>query len=122
MRTVSDEREWGPGKHCLIFNWKGEREGVKLYGSAISGWNQTTNQVTEHWYISDGTWIDVCYPVDKMKDGVWEGTTSWVEPDGKKVAGTCRLEKGKDEYTWIAEWTDGGKKQSIKSVTRKISK
>ncbi len=122
MRTLSDERVWAPGKQCLIFTWTGERDGVKVHASAISGWNQTKNQVTEHWYSSDGAWFEVCYPVDKMKDGVWEGTMSWIEPDGKKVAGTCRLEKGKDEFTWIAEWTDGGKKQSIKSVTRKIGK
>jgi hypothetical protein len=119
-RTLSDERVWSPGKHCLIFAWSGEKDGTKLFASAISGWNQTINQVTEHWYYSDGTWFEVRYPVDKMKDGVWEGTMSWCEPDGRKITGTCRLEKGNDEYTWIAEWTEGGQKQVAKLRTHKI--
>ena len=45
---------------------------------------------------------------------------SWCEPDGRKITGTCRLEKGKDECTWIAEWTEGGQKQVAKLRTRKI--
>jgi hypothetical protein len=120
MRTLSDERVWAPGQHCLITTWTGERDGVKLYSSAITGWNQTTNQVIEHWYTSDGSWFDVCYPVDKMKGSVWEGTTAWLEPDGRKIEGTCRLEKNPDGYAWIANWMEGGKKHMLKVSNRRI--
>lgn len=120
-RTLSDERVWSPGKHCLIFAWTGEKQdGSKLYASAVSGWNQGINQVMEHWYYSDGTWFEVCYPVEKMKDSVWEGTMSWCETDGRKISGTCRLEKSKGEYTWIAEWTEEGQKHMAKLRTRKV--
>ena len=55
-----------------------------------------------------------------MKDGVWGGTMSWLEPSGQKVTGTCRLEKGKDEFAWSANWMENGEERSIRSITRKV--
>jgi hypothetical protein len=119
-RVLVHERVWSPGKHCLIVTWRGVFEGVEVDASGIVGWNGLTNQVTEHWYLSDGTYFETCYPVDKMKENTWEGTTSWVEKGGRKVSGTCELRKGKDEFVWIAKIKDGDEEQTYRSTTRKI--
>ena len=121
-RCLQHKREWLPGKHGLLVTWSGLFDGVRVDASGIVGWDRTTNLVTEHWYLSDGTYFATVYPVDKMTDSVWEGTTSWVEPDGRRVVGTCRLEKqGNDQFTWVATLKDGDKVQPpYKVVTRRV--
>ena len=119
-KVLLHERAWSPGKHCLIVTWSGVFDGVKVDASGIVGWSSTTNQVTEHWYLSDGTYFETCYPVDKMKQGVWEGTTSWVDAGGQTVSGTCQLKKGKNRYIWTANIKDGDVVKTYESTTIRI--
>lgn len=120
-RTLVHRREWVPGKHCLIVTWSGLFDGVKVDASGIVGWSRTKNQVTEHWYLSDGTYLETCYPVAKMTDSTWGGTTSWVEADGRRITGTCQLKKkGKDTFVWTAELKDGDKVMRHEVTNRRL--
>ena len=118
--TVSDERRWAPGGHCLIITWSGKQTGADVHASGICGWNPATKEIVETWHLSDGNWNEVRYPLAGMQDGIWKGTTSWTESDGRKLAGTCQLQQNKEDFVWTCEWTDKGQQQSIKLNTRKI--
>jgi hypothetical protein len=121
-RVLVHKREWSPEKHCLIVSWSGEFDGTRLDATGLVGYDHVRNQVTEHWYLTDGSYFETCYPAAKMTAEVWEGTTSWIEPSGRKVAGTCQLKKeGKDQFVWTANVKDGDKVlPPYKVVTRRI--
>lgn len=121
-RVLVHKREWLPGKHGLLVTWSGIFDGVKVDASGIVGYDSTTNCVTEHWYLTDGTYMETRYPVEKLTGSAWEGTTSWVE-HGKKSTGTCRLQKeGEDQFVWTANVKIGDEVQPLyKAVTRRIA-
>lgn len=120
-RTLTHTRKWAPGKHCVVVAWSGLFDGEKVDGTGVVGWSRKTNELTERWYMSDGTYFETCYPIDKMKGNSWEGTTSWEEPDGRIINGTCRLTKqGEDEFVWIVEWKEGGKTKTQKATNRRM--
>lgn len=118
--TATHERKWSPGEHCLIMTWCAEKDGVKRYATAVSGWNVKGNAVVEHWYGSDGSSGYVRYPVRKMKADAWEGTHGFIDSDGKEFKGSCRLEKGDDQWIFTFDWEDEGKKVTRRNVTRKV--
>jgi hypothetical protein len=118
--TATHERKWSPGEYCLIMNWCADKDGVKSYATAVSGWNPKGKAVVEHWYGSDGSYGSVRYPLGKMKNDAWEGTHRFIEADGKEMKGSCRLEKGDGQWIFTADWEDEGKKVTMRNVTRKV--
>lgn len=113
------DRDWAPGKHCLLVTWKGTMDGRKVSASGIMGWNCTRNELKETWYLSNGTWMETHYPVSGMKGETWIGSTTWVGPDGASVKATCQLEKSKDKFVWRASWKDGDATLTYESTATK---
>ena len=118
--TATHERKWAPGGHCLIMTWLGEKDGVKIHGTAVSGWNAKTKQVVEHWYCSDGIYVSIHYPFAKMTEDAWVGSASVVEADGKVYREKCRLYKGKDQWVFTSVREVAGQKVTLRNVTRKV--
>jgi hypothetical protein len=118
--TELDERKWSPGRHNLIITWAGTLYGEKVHASGICGWNQTTNELIETWYVSNGTWNEVRYPIDEMENDVWNGKVSWLEPDGTRISGTCKLTPGMDQFGWTCQWKQDGEQKSLELLSRKV--
>lgn len=118
--TSTGERKWAPGKYCLLFSASLDVDGDKFEGTGISGWTRKGRAVVEHWYGSDGSSLTVRYPLNKMKNGVWEGTFRLVEADGQVILKQCKLQKGKDEWIFTTEWEEDGEKKSSRNLTRKV--
>lgn len=118
--TANGERKWAVGQHCITSTWILDGSGIKMKATGISGWNAKGKAVVEHWYDTNGGYFTVRYPIQKMKNDAWEGTLRFVDADGKEFKGTCRLEKGEDQWSWNAEWGDEGNKTVRKTINRKV--
>lgn len=88
--TATHEREWAAGKHCLTMSWKAEEKGVPVTAHGISGWDAETKEVIEHWYDSLGRHNSVRWPLAKMKNNSWEGTTTRTY-QADRIEGAGRL-------------------------------
>ena len=110
-------RAVGPGKHCLLLtaNWKG---GLTSQSSGIGGWSPDRKQYVEHWYGSNGDKLNFRYSLGKKK-GVWVGTFTAVDKDGKESSGDISLEKSADEFRYRGIRTSGGEKLVVETVNKK---
>lgn len=115
-----DQRRWMPGKHCLWINWSGTHDGVASQFSGICGWDPKAKAIVDHWYGSQGDLVMVSYPLDKMKENVWEGTFKYVTGDGKSNEGTCQFTTTPERGVWIARSTQDGKGLVFESIAHRV--
>lgn len=113
---------WSRGKYCLAVDWAGVQNGAESLGTAVSGWDANAKAVVEHWYYNEGLSVSVCYPLERMKPEVWEGTASVTTPDGRNVATQCRLTKTQGGYEYTSRAEIDGKKMEYKVVARRMKK
>ncbi|NLY02083.1 MAG: hypothetical protein GXY83_38865 [Rhodopirellula sp.] len=115
---------WVPGKYCLRIQWSGthdgSHEGMESQFAGICGWDARAGAVVEHWYGSQGHSLTNCYPLDKMKENVWEGTFAFTAADGKRSEGECQFTTMPDEGVWIGRSTKDGKEVIFKSVSHRV--
>jgi hypothetical protein len=117
--VATHQRRWSPNRKTLIMTWKDNYRGESTSATAVSGWNAKEKAVVEHWYGSDGTYGSITYPLDRMTENSWEGTSQWVLGDGEVTGGKCRLVKGDDQWVFTADRTIDGKRVKVKNVTKK---
>jgi hypothetical protein len=88
--------KWAPGKHCLILtsSWS-------AHASGIGGWSPDRKQYVEYWYAANGNKRTFRYSLDKEK-GVWDGTWTEINSEGKKGSGKISLQKKDNEFIVIA--------------------
>ncbi|MGI6414813.1 MAG: hypothetical protein ACOX1P_04025 [Thermoguttaceae bacterium] len=118
--TGHDRRYWVPGAHALRIEWSGAHDGIPSQFSGLAGWDPKTKALVEHWFGSRGQVNNNSYPVDRMKGNVWQGTFSFVMPDGQYVEGKSTFTANPEEGIWVGRSTQDGKETVYKSVARKV--
>ena len=115
-------RQWTKGKECMLFTSSGESNGAPISATGISGWNAAEKAIVEHWYLSGGGYIHIVYPLSKMTEHEWIGTSRVVYADGTMTEGPVKLVKGNDRWTFTSRWRVDGEELTTRNETHKIEK
>jgi hypothetical protein len=120
LGTNRDRRFWVPGQYCFKVDWSGTHDGTPARFFGISGWDAAARALVEHWFSSRGEALTTCYPVDEMRDTVWDGTFAFVTKDGTWSEGRCQFTADPNEGAWIGRSTQNDQEVVFKSVARKV--
>ena len=118
--TATHQRMWVPGRHGLRMSWQGESDGAVVHAFGISGWDSQKKAIVENWHDALGNHTSVIYPLEKMTKSAWEGTARRVYPDGSVSEGSCKLEKGDEQWIFTVDGEKEGKPEKVRNVTRKV--
>lgn len=95
--TSTETVRWAPGGHCVIKTLKGS-----FYnGTCLGGWDPSTKEYVETWYLTEGVRIENRYSL--IGEKVWEGTSILQEPSGKATKYTVRTEKTAEGLVFTAK-------------------
>jgi hypothetical protein len=57
VSTGDDERNWAPGRYCLLMKGSGTENGERIQYSGVCGWDANRKQLVETWHASDGLFL-----------------------------------------------------------------
>ena len=109
----SGSRKWIADKSVVLM--QGKIEGVGSV-AGISGWNPHRQAIVETWHASNGTCLEVAYPLSAMGTARWLGTIKWGNADGTTADGLCSIEFNDQGWKWTAHWKQGGEEMTRENV------
>ena len=112
--------EWTPGRYAICCVGHFYEDGKEVHSTGLIGWDPERQQLVEEWYASDGSKAAFFYSLDAEKQsGI--GTFKWVYGDGRKLEGKSVIQvNSKEEWEWNASYEADGKKQSWRTINRRV--